>query len=122
MSKKHLVEVYRAGNGPVAYLLKGALEEAGIPVTIVGEMLQGAIGEVPAGWSTSLHVLVENQDAERAREIISQKEKSALARADANEGGDKVVCLSCGTPLREEQETCPQCGWSYKNGRATETH
>ena len=120
MSEQDLVEVYRAGNGPVAYLLKGALEEAGIPVAIVGEMLQGAIGEVPAGWSTSLRVLVEHQDAERAREIVRQKEEAALARADANEGGDAVVCLSCGTPLREEEETCPVCGWSYKNGYATE--
>jgi hypothetical protein len=109
MSKHNLVEVYRAKDAPAAHLLKSALEEAGISAIIEGELLQGALGEVPVGWSSSPRVLVNSGDAPGAREIIRQKE--AVPADSSASLGD--VCLSCGTPLGEEEETCPQCGWSY---------
>jgi rubrerythrin len=121
MGEQNLVEVYRARNTPAAYLLKAALEDAGIKVVIEGELLQGVMGEVPLGWSSTPRVLVESQEESRAREIIRHTEKAALAaRTDSNERDETNVCLSCGAHLREEEETCPACGWSYKNGFSSE--
>ena len=40
--------VYDAGNLIDAYLVRHALEDAGIPVFVRGEALLGAVGELPA--------------------------------------------------------------------------
>ena len=116
MDEQNLVEVYRARNTPTAYMLKGALEDAGIRTVIEGELLQGVLGEIPLGWSSSPRVLVESRDVPKAREIIRHSEKvSPDARPRSSEVDNGVVCLSCGASLSEADETCPECGWSYKN-------
>ena len=115
MVEQNLVEVYRARNTPAAYLLKGELEEAGIRAVIEGELLQGALGEIPMGWSTSPRILVESRDVPEACEIIRRSEKSSPGPGPKNaENGS--VCLSCGAPLSEDEETCLECGWTYQNG------
>jgi hypothetical protein len=117
MDEQNLVEVYRARNTPAAYLLKGALEDAGIKTIIEGEMLQGALGEIPLGWSSSPRVLVERRDEPKAREIIRHTEKASPdERPRTGKLDNGCVCLSCGASLSEDDETCPECGWSYKNG------
>ncbi len=66
MAEQNLVEVYRAKNSPAAHVLKAALEEAGITAVVEGDLLQGALGEIPLGWSSSPRVLVETGDVPRA--------------------------------------------------------
>ncbi len=117
MDENDLVEVYRAQNAPGAHLLKGVLEEAGIQTVIEGELLQGAAGEVPLGWSISPRLLVRRRDVPQAREIIRHREQiSQQVRAGDTENGS--VCLSCGAPLAEDEEICPECGWSYQSESA----
>ncbi|UCG58718.1 MAG: DUF2007 domain-containing protein [Phycisphaerales bacterium] len=76
-----LVEVYVASDITFAYLMKANLENAGIPVHIANENLQGAYcidGMVP-------RVLVPAADAERAREIIEQIQQSSPESPDDDE-------------------------------------
>jgi hypothetical protein len=73
MSEPSWVEVYRAKDSPQAYLLKSALENAGIRATIEGDLLQGAVGE-PGEWWAAPRIMVAECDALRARAIIEQLE------------------------------------------------
>jgi hypothetical protein len=72
MSEQKLVEVYRAKDSPQAYLLRSVLEDEGIPVLVQGDLLQGAVGEIPGGWSTAPRILVEELHAAKAREILQR--------------------------------------------------
>ncbi len=67
------VEVFTASDITFAYLVKANLENAGIPVHIDNENLQGAYcldGMVP-------RVLVPAEKAEEARQIIEEMRRSA---------------------------------------------
>ena len=70
------VQVYMARDTPHAYLLKGALEEAGIEVLVENESLQGALGELSA-FSTAPTLLVKQSDAVRALEILKGIDEAA---------------------------------------------
>lgn len=74
MPDQNLVEVFRARNSIEAHLVKSALEEAGIRARVTGDMLQGAVGEIPMGWMTAPQVLVFDEDAGRARALIEEIE------------------------------------------------
>ena len=66
------VEVYKASDITFAYLMKANLEDAGIPVHIDNENLQGAYcmdGMVP-------RVLVPEQYADQAEQIIKEIQNS----------------------------------------------
>ena len=67
------IEVYTATDITFAYLIKAILEEAGIPVLIANENLQGACcldGMVP-------RVLVSQDDLARAKELIEEMRQSS---------------------------------------------
>jgi len=67
------VEVFTAVDITFAYLIKAILEEAGIPVQIANENLQGAYcldGMVP-------RVLVPKEDLDRAKELIEEMQQSS---------------------------------------------
>ncbi len=70
---EEFVEVYAAGDITLAYLVKAHLEDAGIPVQIANENLQGAYcfdGMVP-------RVLVPASQAKQAQEVIAEIQKGA---------------------------------------------
>jgi hypothetical protein len=69
MDDSQLVEVYRAKNGIEASLIKDALEDARIRVRVEGDLLQGTDG-MRLGWVTSPRIIVFENDAAQAREII----------------------------------------------------
>ena len=74
------VEVYSASDITFAYLMKANLENAGIPVQIDNENLQGAYcldGMVP-------RVLVPESQLEQARQIIAEIKHSS----DGSAGND----------------------------------
>ena len=81
------VEVFAASDITFAYLMKANLEDAGIPVQIANENLQGLYcldGMVP-------RVLVPEAYAEQARQIISEIQNSPDYSEDdiENELGDE---------------------------------
>tara|TARA_R110002096_G_scaffold181511_9_gene359213 strand:+ start:2077 stop:2298 length:222 start_codon:yes stop_codon:yes gene_type:complete len=60
--------VLHALNSLEAHIIKGLLESEGISANIVGEYLQGAMGELPANGL--IRVVVEESDYERATLVI----------------------------------------------------
>jgi Putative prokaryotic signal transducing protein len=75
MNERRLVEVYRAKDSVQAHLLRSALEEMGIRAVVEGDLLQGALGEIPMGWSTAPRIMVEEADAAKARESLDRFEQ-----------------------------------------------
>ena len=71
MNDSRLVEIYRAKDGIEAALIQGALEDAGIRVRVEGGLLQ-ATGRLPFGWTTSPRIIVFENDAARASEILRE--------------------------------------------------
>lgn len=67
--------IYQAAHGVDAHMVKGLLEQAGIPAQVRGEYLQGALGELPVNGMVT--VWVGEPDALRAREILRDWEHSA---------------------------------------------
>ena len=77
------VEVYAASDITFAYLMKANLENAGIPVQITNENLQGAYcldGMVP-------YVLVPETYKERAEQIIGEVQRSSKNSQDDDSKG-----------------------------------
>jgi hypothetical protein len=75
------VEVFAASDITFAYLMKANLENAGIPVQIDNENLQGAYcldGMVP-------RVLVPAEYAEQARQIITEIQQAQKQELEADE-------------------------------------
>lgn len=120
-----LVELFRARDLCEAHVIRMALEEAGIPAAVEGEFLQGALGDLPVGWTTSPRVMVQASQLEAARKIVGQ----TTALSDSPTGADRLsprqpeavvenpteetCCLACGSAMGES-DTCLACGWSYQ--------
>ena len=114
-----LIEVYRAQNVPEAYMLRSALEEAGVEGFIDGELLQGAAGELALGWSTAPRIMVSEIQADAAREVIKNvaTRKELTERVTQADSSDSLHCLACGQPMQEFETRCSNCGWSYGNSQ-----
>jgi hypothetical protein len=75
------VEVFTASDITFAYLMKANLENAGIPVQIANENLQGAYcldGMVP-------RVLVPENHLEEARQVIEEIQRASQDEQDDDE-------------------------------------
>lgn len=72
--------LYRAANIIDANLLKGALEQAGIPAFVSGEYLTGGVGQLPT--SDLVTVMVSDVDVERARPIADEIDAALRAEPE----------------------------------------
>ena len=78
--------VYEPENLIDAHLVKGVLEQAGIPVYLRGEFLVGGIGELPV--SGLLALCVPEVCEGEARDVLADLEvQRARPLADADEAG-----------------------------------
>jgi hypothetical protein len=103
-------EICRPRNVPEAHVVRLRLEEAGIPVMVQNEILQGVVGELPFGWPTAPRLLVAEEDVSTARELLKMFEAE---RPEARtELPAENVCLACGAEMAATVE-CPQCGWTF---------
>ncbi len=66
--------VYEARDGLEAHMLAGLLEQAGILAQVRGDLLQGAVGELPASGLAS--IWVAEDDESRSLELIADYEAS----------------------------------------------
>lgn len=114
------VEAYRAAHPIQAHALRLALEEAGIQVIIENEALQGAIGDVPPGWSSAPRLMVEESQLTAARDVIRQIDHDTQIKPDLALP-DSTCCLACGSIMAEVESTCPNCGWTYKSNSSVES-
>ena len=69
--------VFHARDGIEAHMLADLLDQVGIMAQVQGDMLQGAVGELPAAGLAS--VWVAESDESRAREVIAEFETSQPA-------------------------------------------
>ncbi|GAA6143242.1 DUF2007 domain-containing protein [Hydrogenophaga sp. 5NK40-0174] len=67
--------VYQAANSLEAHVVKDVLRQQGISSVVLGEHLQGAMGELPA--ANLVRVEVDDQEVDRARELISEWEAAS---------------------------------------------
>ena len=74
-----------------ANLLRDMLASEGITAFLQGEHLMGAIGELPAGGLLAL--LVEDKDAERARDLVAAYSAAEPLPAEEPVGGPgELLC------------------------------
>lgn len=71
-SLNHRIALYECDGLIEAHLLKGMLEQCDIDVTLQGESLLGAAGELPA--SGLLQLWVDKTSVEQARALIAEYE------------------------------------------------
>ena len=84
--------VYEPENLIDAHLVKGVLEQAGLPVYLRGEFLSGGIGELPVTGFLALCVpeICEAQ----AREVLAQlAHERALATDEAPDADDGWIAV-----------------------------
>lgn len=105
---KTAVEVYIAANPIAAHRLRLELESEGIDARVVGDLLQGAAGELPLGMASAPAIWVPSGDAVRAREIAIAWEAREAARPSAAAGGN-WNCPSCGAVVAGYMDECPAC-------------
>ena len=106
MTDSQPVEVYSAVDVPEAHLVQAMLLDAGIEARIVGDHLQGAVGDLPA-VSIAPRIWVHAQNVEKARQIILawQQEKRDSRAGDAS----KWKCSGCGETNEPAFELCWNC-------------
>lgn len=105
----HLVELCRPGSLIEANAVVEGLEAAGIPARLQGNDLQDVFGTI--GWTFAPRVLVDAENLVAASEILTEITNN---QEQSSETSDDIGlnCLECGT-LMNEDETCPDCGWTY---------
>lgn len=75
--------VYQAENLLDAHLVKGALENQGIPAFVTGEHLTGGIGQLPALGLCA--VMVRDDDIEHAASLIAELRRAGGAANEVDE-------------------------------------
>jgi hypothetical protein len=76
-----LVEVFVARDIAHAHILKGALEEEGIPANVTHSTLHEVLGEAAVPGRVGPQVFVREEDLERAVEILERLEGPAPGHA-----------------------------------------
>ena len=97
--------LYTARDRIEAQLVADHLDRHLIRVTVLGDYLSGAIGELPADLAPAVW-LIDDADLERARALLDAfLSDSSAPRADAG----PWQCRSCGTWVDGELEVCWNC-------------
>ena len=104
------VTLYNAENSLEANIIKGLILNAGIECQIKGELLQGAMGEIPFE-QTQVSVQVYAIKERHAREILvnyQQVKQSApdwvCPNCNEHNGSTFDFCWSCGTLKNDKSE------------------
>jgi predicted RNA-binding Zn-ribbon protein involved in translation (DUF1610 family) len=102
-------EIYRADSLQQATLLKGLLEDDGIEARVESDMQSMAGGEVPLGWPSLARVVVPEEQAAKARQLVLQFEQQMRERRQRD-------ATATGVLVDEEEDVwrqwpvCPDCG------------
>lgn len=97
----HWVTLYRAENSLEANILKGLILNAGIECQLQGEMLQGALGEIPFD-QTQVQVQVYAIKERHAREIL-------LNYQQVKQPAQDWVCPNCNEHNGSAFDFCWSC-------------
>jgi len=117
--------IYRARNGPEAHLLKNALEEAGIKAVVTNTVLEGGSGVDIVGWPTLPRIAVAAKDAEAARKMAMEFERSNSAAGGVQPEEAEPLeppgapswwprCPGCGAPRIVQCHYCGTAGTGFR--------
>ena len=95
-------KVYSAATLPDAHLIAALLAQEGIEARVFNENAQGGLGEIPFIHAWPEVWVVDERQAERARELIH-----ALERTDTR---TQVACRACGEANPANFQLCWNCG------------
>lgn len=109
MKDSEVREVYSADNTQEAYLVKAALEEAGIEAHVVGDHLQNAVGDLPA-VAIAPRVWVRAENFEQARKIIAEHRSRRRPESTPASGWK---CAACGERNEPSFDICWKCQAAY---------
>lgn len=98
--------VYQSTDYYSAQLIKSYLEDNGIDANVSGELLIGAIGEIPANSYPSVWVIDED-DFDRAKALIAKYEESMAKPLQEN---TNWLCPHCGEKMELQFTQCWNCG------------
>lgn len=111
MTPSEIREVYSAADAQEAYLVASALEDAGILVHVVGDQLQNAVGDLPAG-AINPRLWVAAEDVDRARSLIAQLQ----AQGGESAPQSPWTCPACGERNASTFDLCWKC--QHERGEA----
>ena len=102
-----MIRIYSAPILAIVQNIKNLLQLNGIASTITNQYLSAGIGEIPPieCWP---QLWVEEQDAERASEIIE------ATKTDGSESRETWVCSKCGEELEGQFTECWNCRTAKK--------
>jgi hypothetical protein len=89
-------------------LVKGALENAGIEASVVGDHLQMAVGDLPLGWPVSPRVWVRAPDAQPAHALIEHWQANRL-QPESVSPAPPWTCPKCGETVDADFDLCWNC-------------
>ena len=101
-----MVRIYSAATLPDAHLVRGMLVQAGIDARVFNENLQGGLGEIPFTQAYPEVWIVDERDLQRAREVIRQIERPALA-------SESMTCSRCLEVSPGHFQICWNCGQEF---------
>jgi hypothetical protein len=96
-------ELYQALDRVEAQLLKDHLTREGIETVVIGELLSGAVGELPANIYPTLWIL-NDEDLDRGRRLT----EAFFETLPVN--GEAWSCSICGESIDAGYEICWNCG------------
>ena len=83
--------IYEAENLLDGHLVKGLLEQRGIPAFVSGQYLTGALGELPVAGIVTVYVADEHEAA--ANDVVAELEADRRAFDAAQLGDDGLTGL-----------------------------
>jgi hypothetical protein len=98
--------LYTARDRIEAQLVADHLDRHLLRVTVLGDYLAGAVGELPADLAPSVW-LIDDADLDRARALLD-----AFLSERARPPGDSGpwVCAACGERVEDDFDLCWNCG------------
>jgi hypothetical protein len=106
-----IVELCSAADLNEAYSFCALLEEAGIRSRVVGEFLGIAAGSLPLGQTTAPRILVREEDAARAQEIIGEQIDQPWQASSGHAGNDEDTETDA---VSEEESPPPVSGIGFR--------
>jgi hypothetical protein len=97
-----MYKIYSAATLPDAHLVAQLLAHAGIEARVLNENAQGGLGEIPFMHAWPEVWILEEAQADRARELIRTMERTDTTR--------QTVCAACGESSPANFQLCWNCG------------
>lgn len=104
-SDGNLIVVYAAQTPQQGHLLKNLLAERGIRAIVTNDVLSGGAGVDVLGWPTQPRVAVAEEDAEEARRIAVEFDRTVTAEPDLAADAEATVDAE-----DDDWPLCPRCG------------